>query len=417
MKLKTIILIGSLLVQFGLFAQKKMDTDSLLTVTNRYLNVDKNYSEVKRLGHMGHKLAPTYYDFHIALGRACRFTNELDSARYYFNQVIVNTTKYKEAYIYLAQIEIETKNASKSKIVLDQALKIYPDEKEFYWLKLSAIEMENDDPQTMVYLKQFEAKFPNDASIKSRILDLKLNSNSDRIGIGTTLTTFDRSGVGPWYLSTIQYIRQRKKVTLIGRLNYSDRQSYGNSIGNGTLTEVESYVKWNKKHYSFGNFGIGSTPLFPKLRLNYSSFFSFASKWELELGMRYNKNSTTENYSSAIGLGTYIGSGWLNLKSYLNLDSQKKYPSFTLSYRYYLNSRYDYYTASMGYGTSPDERETLSQYEQRIALNSYRVGLGYSKVLYKKYILSLLGNYNRQEYFPKKYQNELSATLQIHYLF
>jgi YaiO family outer membrane protein len=133
--------------------------------------------------------------------------------------------------------------------------------------------------------------------------------------------------------------------------------------------------------------------------------------------MRYNKNSTTENYSSAIGLGTYIGSGWLNLKSYLNLDSQKKYPSFTLSYRYYLNSRYDYYTASMGYGTSPDERETLSQYEQRIALNSYRVGLGYSKVLYKKYILSLLGNYNRQEYFPKKYQNELSATLQIHYLF
>jgi YaiO family outer membrane protein len=417
MKLKTIILIGSLLVQFGLFAQKKMDTDSLLTVTNRYLNVDKNYSEAKRLGHMGLRLAPTYYDFHIALGRACRFTNELDSARYYFNQVIANTTKYKEAYIYLAQIEIETKKGPNAKTVLDQAIKLYPEEKEFYWLQLSAVELENDDLQTLAYLKQFEAKFPNDPSIKSRILDFKLNSNSDRIGIGTTLTTFDRSGVGPWYLSTVQYIRQRKKVTLIGRLNYADRQSYGTSIGNGTLTEVESYVKWTKKHYSFGNVGIGNAPLFPKLRLNYSSFISIASKWELELGMRYNKNSATENYSSAVGLGTYIGSGWLNLKSYLNLDSQKKYPSFTLSYRYYLNSRYDYYTASMGYGTSPDERETLSQYEQRIALNSYRVGLGYSKVLYKKYIISLLGNYNRQEYFPKKYQNELSATVQLHYLF
>ncbi len=412
----TLIFLFSLL-QGGLFAQKKIDTDSLLTVTNRYLNVDKNYSEAKKLGHLGIRLAPAYYDFHIALGRAFRFTKEIDSARYYFNQVITNNTKYKEAFLYMAQIEIESKNAKEAKSILDKAIHLHPAEIDFYWLKLSAIELENDDLKTLAYLKEFEAKFPNENRIKSRMLDLKLNSNSDRIGIGTTLTTFDRSGIGPWYLSNLQFVRQRKKLTLIGRFNYSDRQSYGKSIGNGTLTEIESYVKWTKKHYSFGNIGIGSATLFPKLRLNYSSFIQIASKWEIEVGLRYNRNTASENYAVAAGIGTYMGSGWLNLKSYLNLDSQKKYPSFTANYRYYIKSRYDYYSASLGYGTSPDERETLSQYEQRVPLNSYRIGLGYSKVIYKKFILGLQGNFNRQEYLPKKYQNELSLLLQLQYLF
>lgn len=417
MKLKTTLLFVCVLVQTGLFSQKKINTDSLLTVTNRYLNTDKNYTEAKRLGHIGIRLAPTYYDFHIALGRACRYTNELDSARYYFNTVIEKNSKYKEAFIYMAQIEIEAKNATPALSVTDKAIQLYPDEQDFYWLKLRAIELNEDDSKTLAYLNTFAAKFPKDQKIKNHILDLKLNSNSDRIGANLTLTTFDRAGVGPWYLSSLQYIRQRKKITLIGRYNYSDRQSYSQSIANGSLTEVESYVKWNKKHYSFANIGIGSGALFPDLRLNYSSFLSIIPKWELEVGMRYNKNTSSENYSAALGIGTYLGPGWLNLKSYLNLDSSKKYPSFTATYRYYLNSRYDYYAASLGYGTSPDERETLSQYEQRIALNSYRMGLGYSRVLFKKYIIGIQGTFNRQEYFPKKFQNELSTSIQLQYLF
>lgn len=417
MKLKLTFLLICGLVQCSLIAQKKIDTDSLLTVTNRYINVDKNYIEAKRLGHIGIKLAPKYYDFHIALGRACKFTQQVDSARYYFNLVMENNPKYKEAFLYLAQLEIEAKDVTQAKAITDKALQLYPEEKDFYWLKLRAIELENDDSKTMTFLNQLAAKYPNDETIKNRQLDLKLNSNSDRLGLSSTLTTFDRAGIGPWNLSSLQYIRQRKKVTLIGRFNYANRQSYGASVANGNLAEIESYVKWSKKHYSFGNIGIGSATLFPKLRLNYSSFLRIASKWELEVGMRYNKNTASENYSSALGLGTYLGSGWLNLKSYLNLNSAKKYPSFTASYRYYFNSRYDYYSATLGYGTSPDERETLQQFEQRVSLSSYRIGLGYSRVLYKRYIVGLQGNFNRQEYSPQNYQNEVSASLQLQYLF
>lgn len=417
MKLKATFLILCSLVQCCLLAQKKVDTDSLLTVTNRYINVDKNYSEAGRLAHMGLKLAPKYYDFHIALGRVYRFTSEIDSARYYFKLVMDQNPKYKEAFLYLAQLEIEAKNAEQGKAITDKAIALYPDEKDFYWLKLRAIELDNDDAKTLEFLNLFTAKFPDDQNSKNRLLDLKLNANSDRIGVSSTLTTFDRAGIGPWNLSALQYIRQRKKVTLIGRYNYANRQSYGVSIANGSLTEVESYVKWSKKHYSFGNIGIGSATLFPKLRLNYSSFLRIASKWEMEAGFRYNKNTASENYSSVLGLGTYMGSGWFNLRSFLNLNTSKKYPSFTASYRYYFNSRYDYYSATLGYGTSPDERETLSQYEQRVSLSSYRVGLGYSRVLYKRYIVGLQGNFNRQEYLPQKYQNEVSASLQLQYLF
>lgn len=417
MKLKLTFLFVCSLLQYSLLAQKKIDTDSLLKVTNRCITVDKNYSEAKRLGHLGLKLAPKYYDFHIALGRACRFTQEIDSARYYFTIVTSNNPKYKEAFLYLAQIEIEAKDTAQAIIVVDKALALYPEEKDFYWLKLRAIELENDDVKTMDFLNLMAAKYPNDQSINNRQLDLKLNSNSDRLGVSSTVTTFDRAGIGPWNLSSLQYIRQRKKVTLIGRYNYADRQSYGASIAHGSLAEAESYVKWSTQHYSFGNIGLGSASVFPKLRLNYSSFIRIASKWEMEVGLRYNKNTASENYSSVLGLGTYIGSGWFNVKSYLNLDTPNLYPSFIATYRYYYNSRFDYYSATMGYGTSPDERETLPQYEQRVSLSSYRMGLGYSRVLYKRYIVGVQGNFNRQEYLPQKYQNEVSASLQLQYLF
>ena len=144
MKFRHLLFLTVLLANTYTFAQKKVNTDSLLVVTNKLISVEKNYSKAIEFGHLGIKNAPNYLDFHIALGRAYKMTHEIDSARYYFNHVIIKNPKYKEAFSYLTLLEIESNNASAAVKTIDQGLALYPEEKEFYLLKLRALNLEND---------------------------------------------------------------------------------------------------------------------------------------------------------------------------------------------------------------------------------------------------------------------------------
>lgn len=416
MKIKIALAFALLFSNSYLFAQK-IDTDSLLTVTNKLINIEKNYSKAIELGQLGIKTAPNYLDFHVALGRAYQATKQTDSARYYYNYVISKNAKYKEAFSYLGKLELEQKNSEGALVVANQALALYPDEKDFQLLKLQALTADNKPKNTVEYLNTLVNKYPEDKVLKNQLFDLKLNSLSDRIGISNTTTFFNRSGVGPWNYSSLQYVKQMEKITLIGRYSYSDRQSNDVSILSGSLYELESYIKTSKKNYSYLNVGFSEDRIFPKLRLNYSFFQNLGNSWEGELGLRYNKTLNEEDYSAALGLGKYVGAGWINLKTYFQLGETKLFPSFSAVYRYYFNTRYDYLSFNTGYGTSPDERETIAQFSERIALNSYRVGAGYSKVFFKKFIAGIQTGFNRQEYTPTKYQNESNISFQLQYIF
>jgi YaiO family outer membrane protein len=149
----------------------------------------------------------------------------------------------------------------------------------------------------------------------------------------------------------------------------------------------------------------------------YSFYYNFNDGWEADLGGRYTK-TVDENLTAVVaGIGKYIGSYWLNLRTFLQNQNSKVYPAFTLTSRYYFDSRFDYATVIMGYGTSPDERSVLGQLEQRIAMNSYRIGAGYYRVLWKNYLAGIQVNYNNQEYLPGLKQNETELNFSLHYRF
>ena len=110
-----------------------------------------------------------------------------------------------------------------------------------------------------------------------------------------------------------------------------------------------------------------------------------------------------------LGVGTYFGSYWVHVRSFFQEQESKWYPAFTLTTRYYLDSRFDYLNFVAGYGTSADESYIQSQLQNRISLNSYRVGLGYFRQLGGKFLVGAQGGYNRQEYLDSKWQNEWEA--------
>lgn len=83
------------------------------------------------------------------------------------------------------------------------------------------------------------------------------------------------------------------------------------------------------------------------------------------------------------GVTKTIGPYWLSLKAYLNNNKERYNPVLSINNRYYFNSKYDYATVNFGFGTSPDERTTIAQLQNRLNLDSYRIGAGYFKILQK----------------------------------
>ncbi|UUC45448.1 YaiO family outer membrane beta-barrel protein [Flavobacterium cerinum] len=400
----------------SLLAQK-INTDSLLTEVIKDINVHKNYPEAIKKAQMGIKAAPDYLDFHLFLGRAYQLTESIDSARYHYKIVVEKNPKYEDAYTYWSQLETNAKNYPEATRVTDQAIAQFPQNKSFYFRKLAIYELQKEDDIAYDYLKSMDKQFPNDTDIKQRLFLLERKNNNDRVGLNYSITFFDRNGVGPWNLGSAQYIRERKWGSLIGRVNYANRLSFKTSIADGLQYEAESYFFTGKKAYSYAGVAYSDDIVFPKWRLGYSFYYNFNNGWEADLGVRYTKTVDEDLTAAVVGIGKYLGSYWINLRTFLQNQNSKVYPAFTLTTRYYFDSRFDYATLMLGYGTSPDERSVLGQLEQRIAMDSYRIGAGYYRVLWQNYLAGIQVNYNNQEYLPGQKQNETEINFSLQYRF
>jgi len=401
----------------SVFAQK-INIDSLLVVTNNILKSDtKDYFKAKKIAHECIKVAPDYLDFYVALGRIHKNEKNIDSAKYYFQHVIDANPKYKEAFFYLSRTELEAKKNEAALTTIDKGIAIYPEEKEFYLVKLQILNSEENPKKSLEYLEFLSAKYPEDVVFQNQLREVKSNMKSNRIGTNYNFTAFSRDNYGPWHLTNINYMKQFNKFSLGGRVSYIDRRVDGSSVNSGYLYEVESYFKTTKKSYSFANIGFGDENVFPEFRFMYSYYLTLGKGFETEIGYRYNQQQGIELSTGILAIGKYFKNNWINFRSSFLISEPKLYPSFTSTFRHYYNTKYDYFSFTAGYGTSPDERQTLTQFQDRIALTSYRFGAGYSKLFAKKYIIGLNTSFNNQEYFPEKFQNEYNISIDLTYLF
>lgn len=397
---------------------QKINTDSLLVVTNNIIKSEqKDYFKAKKIAHQCLKVAPNYLDFHLALGRIHKNEKSMDSARYYFQHVIDANPKYKEAFVFLSRTELEAKNNAAALATINKGIAIYPEEKEFYLVKLQIINSQEEPKKSIEYLEFLSTKYPDDIAIKNQLHDIKSTIKSNRIGTSYTFTTFNRDNYGPWHLTSVNYSKQFNKVSLGGRVNYIDRRQNGSSQNFGYFYEIESYFKTTKKSYSFVNFGFSDGEVFPEFRFLFSNYYTLGKGFETEIGYRFNKRTNTKSSSGILALGKYFKNNWINFRTSFQLDEPKLYPSFSTQFRHYYNTRFDYFSLTIGYGTSPDERETLTQFQERIALTSYRFGGGYNKLFAKKYVVGFSSSFNKQEYYPEKFQNEYNFSINLIYLF
>lgn len=396
-----------------LFAQR-INTDSLLVQAYNSLK-QKDYALALKQAHLGKKMSPEYLDFQVLIGRVHQLTNQPDSTRIYLNRVLDKNPAYEEAFLYLINLELETENEEQAETLIDKAIEVHPDNKTFRLKKLQVYQLQEDVDDERKYLNKLSSLYPEDSEIQQRLFWLDSRFNSDRIGLQYSLTNFDRDAVGPWHLGALQYIGERKWGSVIGRINYAHRRSNGALLLDGIQFEGESYFFTGENSYANVSVGYSDALVFPKWRLGASYFQTLPKGWEVDLGMRYTYVAEQNIPAGTLGVGKYFGSYWMHLRSYFQAQNENVYPAFTLTSRYYYNTRFDYVNVILGYGTSPDERVIQADLNQRVQLNSFRVGLGYYRQFGRHFIAGVQAVYNRQEYIEGNWQNEFETFIMLQY--
>lgn len=414
---KTILI----LIAFYFYTQnansQKIDTDSLLTVIIKDMQTEKNYSKNIERALLATKIAPTYLDYYLLLGRNYDLLNKKDSARYFYKFYISKNPKNEEAYTYLINNTIASNDYGQASNTIENAIAQHPENRDFQQKKIILFQLQKEPKKELNYLKELLEKYPNDTKLVQDLEALQSTLTSDRLGLNYSYTNFSRDFFGPWHLSSINYIADRTWGSIIGRISYAERLINGTIVAKGTQIETESYINTGKKSYSYLTLAYSPDLVFPKYRLGYSFYQNFIKGWEADLGLRYIATENINSQSLVLGLGKYLGSYWLNLRSFLQKTEQNYNTSIALTARYYFGTKFDYFSFISGIGTSPDERTTIGQFEQRVNLNSWRFGAGYQKLFKKHYLVGLQSTFNKQEYAPNLKQNEIEISVVFQYKF
>ncbi|PCE65846.1 YaiO family outer membrane beta-barrel protein [Sediminicola luteus] len=395
-----------------LVSAQQIDTDSLLVAAYGYYRA-QNFELAQEATELGIRLSPDYLDFQLLLGRLAQKKGDSEKAQDLFALVLEKDPRYEEAYLPLSRLYRANGDQSQAKTIVNQGLAAFPNNIELLLEKSKYLKGKSK----RAYLKELEARFPNDSLLQATIHKKRIPVTADRLATGYNYTAFDREGAGPWHLASLAYILERPGFAIIPRINYNERRALGLSTGTGWQLESDLYLNQVNGNYHFIKLALGETPIFPKFRASYSHYFNIASSWELDLGARYLNTANKDPYAAVAGIGWYTGDHWIYLKGYATFDENYSYPSLNLSARKYFKDRYQFLGILIGYGNSPDDRVNLNRLDRFRALDAYSAGLRGQSPIGRHLILGVGFTYSYQEYIKDRFQNSFDTNLYLQYKF
>jgi lipopolysaccharide biosynthesis regulator YciM len=109
----------------------------------------------------------------LLLGNAYTANNDLDSARYQYNQVLAKENQYIAAYLELCKLEYAQKNYDRVAEHASQGLLYYPNAAELIIMKAKALVALKDKKKALAFLKSYVDNQSNLESVNNYYLQLQ----------------------------------------------------------------------------------------------------------------------------------------------------------------------------------------------------------------------------------------------------
>lgn len=331
--------------------QRKQAQDTLLFILTKY---------------------PDYHDIRSFLASTYSWDGEYKKARIEFSYILGKDTQRKNDWIASINNELRADKPFGALELADKALIYFPEDGEILYLKASAQENANNPEEALSTIQLVLNQNPNDQKAvdykKKLANDLSYNAIGIKSSVDFYSETFD-----PMQYYSLYYSRLTKYGSIIGKMNFSRRFN-----DNGIQFEVDMYPKITKGLYAYLNLGFSNSYLYPDIRYGAELYKSLPKSFEVSLGFRTLKYSTTTNiYTGSVGW--YTGNSYLSFRPYLTPSDNGTSKSGTLNYRKYRSDADNYFSISAGMGFSPEiDRFNFGGNENTIIdLQSQKFNVGY----------------------------------------
>ncbi len=153
--------------------KKTESSDDLYKQAKKEIDA-KHYPRAVFLLNEAKDISPRNLDIRLLLGKAYGLAGKTDSARIELNYVIEKNPKYKDAYIYLVNIETVACNYLQALEYADQGLKQFPNDRDLLLKKLDIYSKEGDWIESTKLADYLFERYSTDSYIRSVYLDYKL---------------------------------------------------------------------------------------------------------------------------------------------------------------------------------------------------------------------------------------------------
>jgi len=384
-------------------------SDGLILAARKAAFDKKDYPLAKSYLYKALQLSPDYADIKIFLGRLHTFSNNYDSARYYFIDVLKSNPGYEDASLAYSDMEYWNDNNRKALSICDSALSYHSASEALLIRKAKILSSLRRFTEANIFVQQVLNIDKNNSDARSLANRIKELSSKNKIGFSYDYIYFDKQFSDPWHLASFEYTRRTGIGSVTGRVNYANRFTE-----NGVQYEFDAYPRISKVFYTYINAGYSdNVGVFPQWRGGFSLYANLPKSFEGELGIRYLKFSGDPTWIYTAYLGKYYKSWLFSGRTYITPSTftNTVSASYSVAARYYYGSADDWFGGTLGYGISPDDRFNSIQIDSKIKLVSYKAGLSFKKKVAKFSVISIDGSWVNQEYLPQTNGNQYQLSI------
>ena len=351
----------------------------------RELAAAGDYSDAKQIGNMLLEENEAYHDVALYLARILGWESNFDSAYMVIDRVIAMEPGLYEAYATCVDLAYWENNLEKLETCAGSATELEPDSAGVF-------------DRYVVALQQGQSR--------SDQLELFGYYSYDH---------FSKPYVRNWHMLTAGGEIPFKYGKLIPSVN-GGYMAGGASPATDLQINLDAYLNLGKTTYALLAYGFspnGELNYFPGQRAAAEVWQALPKGFGISAGLRYfywNQNFTFLTFSAE----KYAGNYWFSFRNYLFFKDYGVSGSYYLSARRYFDTRFNYLTLTLGYGTAPDEPISVISDLERLNAVSGRIEL--SKKLTPGIRGVAMVGYAWEEYADQEYRSRIDMRLGAYFV-
>jgi len=328
--------------------------------------------------------------------------------------------EYHDVALYLARVHGWESSFDSAYMVLDRVMEMEPGLYEAYATCVDLAYWENNLEKLDTCAGRATEIEPDSAGVFDRyIVALKQGQpqgkQTELFGF-YSYDHFSEPYVRHWHMLTAGGEIPVKYGTLIPSVNGGYQAGGTNTPATDLQINLDAYLTLGKLNYALLAYGFspnGSLNYFPGHRIAAEVWQALPKGFGLSAGLRYfywDQNFTFLTFSAE----KYAGNYWFSFRNYLFFKDYGVSGSYYLTARRYFDTKFNYLTLTLGYGTAPDEPIVVISDLDRLNAVSGRIELS-KKITPGVRGIAMVG-YAWEEYADQEYRSRIDLRLGAYFV-